>query len=85
MDSNTNTMKSLIEFLKNNLSLTAIPVRIKNEKRWESMDEIIENSPLDGMAQRVSLDENFGIVVYSWDELSKDMLKIITEKYNSLK
>ena len=77
-------MKSLITFIKNQLNITAIPVRIKNEKRWESIDEIIENSPLDGMAQRVALDNNFGVVAYSWEELSENTINTIIEKYRAL-
>lgn len=76
-------MKELIQWIKATYSLTAIPVRIKNEKRWESMDEIIEREPFEGVPQRVQLDEQYGVIIYDWDIVEDDIIESIKAKYNA--
>lgn len=74
-------MKNLIIWIKDTFNLTAIPVRIKNEKRWESMDEIIERIPFEGVPQRVALDDKFGVIIYDWDDVSDEIKTAIVAKY----
>ncbi len=81
---NSEKMRELISYIQEELTITAIPVRVKNEKRWESMDEISDGTPLDGMAQRLSFDDGYGIVVYDWNELSDEKITTIRDYYFSL-
>jgi len=76
------TMKNLIIWIRETYNLTSIPVRIMNEKRWESMDEIIVREPFEGMPQRVALDEKFGVIIYDWDEVSEEIKDAIKAKYH---
>ncbi len=75
-------MKELILWIKETYNLTSIPVRIKNEKRWESMDEIIVREPFEGMPQRIALDDKFGVIIYDWDEVSEEIKDAIISRYN---
>jgi len=79
----TNRMKNLVKWIKEELSLTSIPVRVKNEKRWESMDEIIEREPFEGVPHRIDFRDGYGVIIYSWDEISNEIDKKIVEYYNS--
>jgi len=74
-------MKNLIIWIKETYNLTSIPVRIMNEKRWESMDEIIVREPFEGMPQRIALDDKFGVIIYDWDEVSDEIKSAIVAKY----
>lgn len=82
---NAEVMKNLIIDIKESYGLTAIPVRIKNEKRWESMDEIIEREPFEGVPQRLAVGNGFGVIIYDWDTISEDTLNSIITTYNQLK
>ncbi len=77
-------MRELISYIREEFTITAIPVRVKNGKRWESMDEISDGAPLDGMAQRISFDDGYGIVAYDWEELSEEKICQIRDYYFSL-
>jgi len=74
-------MKELILWIRETYNLTSIPVRIMNEKRWESMDEIIVREPFEGMPQRIALDDKFGVIIYDWDEVSDEIKSAIVAKY----
>ncbi len=65
-------MEKLVKWIKKTYNLTSIPVRIKNEKRWESMDEIIVRESFDGMAQRINFNDGYGVIIYDWDEISTE-------------
>ncbi len=74
-------MRELIVSIKDRYNLTAIPVRIKNEKRWESMDEIIEKTPFEGVPQRLNFDDGYGIIIYDWDIVEESLLNDIKCDY----
>ncbi len=74
-------MKELIQWIKNSYKLTAIPVRIKNEKRWESMDEIIEREPFEGIPHRIRLDDHYGVIIYDWNDIDSAVTDAITNRY----
>ncbi len=74
-------MKELIQWIKNSYKLTAIPVRIKNEKRWESMDEIIEREPFEGIPHRIRLDDQYGVIIYDWNDIDSAVTDAITNRY----
>jgi bacterioferritin-associated ferredoxin len=74
-------MKTVISYIKLRHKLTAIPVRIKNEKRWESMDEIIERTPFEGVPQRVDFEDGFGVIIYDWDDVNPRIFREIKMFY----
>ncbi len=74
-------MKELIEWIKATYQLTAIPVRVLNEKRWESMDEIIVRERFEGVPQRVNFNDGFGVIIYDWDEVAPEVIVSIRTYY----
>ena len=79
-------MKQLISWIEKNYSIQAIPVRIKNEKRWEAMDEIIPScQALEGIPQNLVLGDGFGVVLYSFDMLSEEIKSEIKVQYQEQK
>ncbi len=74
-------MKELVQWIKSTYSFTSIPVRIKNEKRWESMDEIIVREPFEGIPQRVDLGDGFGLIIYEWDIINDSIIDEIKSYY----
>ena len=78
-------MKSIVEFIKSNYRLTSIPVRVKNEKRWESIDEIIVREAFEGIPHRVNFNDGYGVIIYSWDSVEDTILDEIRVEYSNLK
>ena len=75
-------MKDFITWIEKAYDIQAIPVRVKNEKRFESMDEIIPRmQPLEGVAQNVEFGDGYGVVLYSFTLLSDDIKNEIIKKY----
>ncbi len=74
-------MRDLVRFIKDRYDLTSIPVRIKNEKRWESIDEIIETTPFEGVPQRLDLHDGYGVIIYDWDIVEEETLNNIKNHY----
>ena len=79
-------MLQFIQFIQEKYHIQAIPVRIKNEKRWESMDELIDPADhLEGIPQNVSFDDGFGVVLYSFDFVSEEVKSEIKQIYKDMK
>lgn len=74
-------MQNIVGYIKKTHGLVAIPVRVKNEKRWESMDEIIEKIPFEGVPQRVDFCDGFGVIIYDWDIVDDVVLGEIKKRY----
>jgi hypothetical protein len=75
-------MKELVQWIKSTYNFTSIPVRIKNEKRWESMDEIIVREPFEGIPQRVDLEDGYGLIIYEWDIIDDSVINEIKSYYH---
>lgn len=71
-------MKDIIAYINNAYQLTAIPVKIIGLKRWASDDRYFKKEKLEGIPQRIQLDENSGVVLYSWgiveDSVKEDII-----------
>lgn len=79
---NTAEMKIFTEYIRQTFRLIVIPVRVKNEKRWESMDEIIDHAmELEGVPQNILLGDGYGVVVYSFELLSRETVAEIQKVY----
>ena len=78
-------MKELSNWISSEIKISVIPVRIKNEKRWESMDEIIEKTPFEGVPHRINFSDGYGVILYSWDEIEPSIENQIIDKYKELK
>ena len=71
-----------IAWIEKSYDIYAIPCRIKNEKRWESMDEIIPpRQPLEGIPQNLKLNDYYGVVLYSYALLDSSLKEAIVTQF----